>query len=100
MAQRTLVALVTTCFMCLSLPTVWAKPTLKQPDVLTLDDEQSYEEVPVEAIQNFVQIYGIEKDNYVAEKNDEDLFQQAIKGLVSGLDHYSRYLSPEEYMQL
>ena len=100
MAQRTLVALVTTCFMCLSLSTVWAKPTLKQPDVLTLDDEQSYEEVPVEAIQNFVQIYGIVKDNYVAEKNDEDLFQQAIKGLVSGLDHYSRYLSPEEYKQL
>ncbi|MDY6482714.1 S41 family peptidase [Acinetobacter faecalis] len=100
MAQRTLVAIITTCFMCLSLSTAWAKPTLKQPDVLTLDDEQSYAEVPVEAIQSFVQIYGIVKDNYVAEKNDEDLFQQAIKGLVSGLDHYSRYLSPEEYKQL
>ncbi|MDY6510305.1 S41 family peptidase [Acinetobacter faecalis] len=100
MAQRTLVAIITTCFMCLSLSTAWAKPTLKQPDVLTLDDEQSYAEVPVEAIQSFVQIYGIVKDNYVAEKNDEDLFQQAIKGLVSGLDHYSRYLSPEDYKQL
>lgn len=100
MAQRTLVAIITTCFMCLSLSTAWAKPPLKQPDVLTLDDKQSYAEVPVEAIQSFVQIYGIVKDNYVAEKNDEDLFQQAIKGLVSGLDHYSRYLSPEEYKQL
>ncbi|MCK7608857.1 S41 family peptidase [Acinetobacter portensis] len=100
MVQRTLVAIITTCFMCLSLSTAWAKPTLKQPDVLTLDDEQSYAEVPVEAIQSFVQIYGIVKDNYVAEKNDEDLFQQAIKGLVSGLDHYSRYLSPEDYKQL
>lgn len=100
MAQRTLVAIITTCFMCLSLSTAWAKPTLKQPDVLTLDDEQSYAEVPVEAIQSFVQIYGIVKDNYVAEKNDEDLFRQAIKGLVSGLDHYSRYLSPEDYKQL
>ncbi len=68
MAQRTLVAIITTCFMCLSLSTAWAKPTLKQPDVLTLDDEQSYAEVPVEAIQSFVQIYGIVKDNYVAEK--------------------------------
>lgn len=100
MDQRTLVAIVTTCFMCLSLSTAWAKPTLKQPDVLALDEEQSYEEVPVEAIQSFVQIYGIVKDNYVAEKNDEDLFKQAIKGLVSGLDHYSRYLSPEDYKQL
>ena len=28
------------------------------------------------------------------------LFQQAIQGLVSGLDRYSRYLSPEDYKQL
>ncbi|NEU35057.1 S41 family peptidase, partial [bacterium LRH843] len=51
-------------------------------------------------IQQFVQIYGLVKDNYVAERSDEALFQQAIKGLVSGLDRYSRYLSPQEYKQL
>ena len=69
---------------------------------LDFDDEaeQNYAEVPVESIQQFVQIYSIVKENYVNEKNDEALFQQAIKGLVSGLDHYSRYLSPEEYKQL
>lgn len=100
MAQRTLVALLTTCFMCLGLSPAWAKAKSEQFDVLSLDEEQQSEEVPVEAIQNFVQIYGIVKDNYVAEKNDEDLFQQAVKGLVSGLDRYSRYLSPEDYKQL
>lgn len=100
MAQRTLVAILTTCFMCLSLSPAWAKAKSQQIDVLSLDEEQQSEEVPVEAIQNFVQIYGIVKDNYVAEKNDEDLFQQAVKGLVSGLDRYSRYLSPEDYKQL
>ena len=47
-----------------------------------------------------MQIYSIVKENYVDEKNDEALFQQAIKGLVSGLDRYSRYLSPEDYKQL
>ncbi len=57
-------------------------------------------EVPVESIQQFVQIYGIVKDNYLKEKSDDDLFQQAIQGLVSGLDRYSRYLSPEDYKQL
>lgn len=100
MARHNTVALITTCLMCLSLSPAWAKQKPQQPDVLSLDDEQEYAEVPVEAIQNFVQIYGIVKDNYVAEKNDDDLFQQAIKGLVSGLDHYSRYLSPEDYKQL
>lgn len=57
-------------------------------------------EVPIESIQQFVQIYGTVKDNYVSEKYDDALFLQAIKGLVGGLDRYSRYLSSEEYRQL
>jgi len=36
---------------------------------------QSYAEIPVESIQQFVQIYGIVKDNYVKEKTDDELFQ-------------------------
>ncbi len=57
--------------------------------------------MPVESIQEFVQIYGIVKDNYVTEKSDDALFQQAIRGFGgSGLDRYSRYLTAEEYKQL
>ncbi|MDV2470410.1 S41 family peptidase [Acinetobacter chinensis] len=63
-------------------------------------ETRTYDEVPVEPIQQFVQIYGIVKENYVNEKSDDALFQQAIKGLVGGLDRYSRYLSPEDYKQL
>jgi len=62
--------------------------------------QEDFTEVPVESIQQFVQIYGLVQKNYVEAKSDEVLFQQAIKGLVSGLDRYSRYLSPEEYQQL
>ena len=57
-------------------------------------------EIPIESIQQFVQIYGIVKENYVDKKTDDALFQQAIQGLVSGLDRYSRYLSAKEYQQL
>ena len=68
---------------------------------LDLDDpEQSIAEVPIESIEQFVQIYGTVKQNYVTEKSDDVLFLQATKGLVSGLDRYSRYLSPEDYKQL
>lgn len=74
----------------------------KNQSVLDFDDEinDNYVEVPVESIQQFVQIYSIVKDNYVDTKTDDVLFQQAIKGLVSGLDRYSRYLSAEDYKQL
>jgi carboxyl-terminal processing protease len=90
----------TTLLACSSLFSVWAAPTSN--NLSDFDDQLDLrsEEVPVEAIQKFVQIYGIVQDNYVLEKNDEQLFKQAIKGLVSGLDRYSRYLSPEEYKQL
>lgn len=95
------VVILTTLFMCVSHSALAAVKGLVQP-VLDFDDEveQNYAEVPVESIQQFVQIYSIVKENYVDEKNDEALFQQAIKGLVSGLDRYSRYLSPEDYKQL
>ena len=52
------------------------------------DMEQTITEVPIESIEQFVQIYGIVKDNYVQEKPDDVLFLQAIKGLISGLDRY------------
>ena len=62
--------------------------------------DQSVEDVPVELIQQFVEIYGLVKDNYVIERNDDQLFNFAISGMVSGLDRYSRFLSPEDFKQL
>lgn len=47
-------------------------------------DQQTYAEIPVSSIQEFVQIYGTVKDNYIQEKNDDALFQQAIKDLLRG----------------
>lgn len=68
-------------------------------DAFELEEQQEIE-LPIESIQQFVKIYGLVKDNYVEEKSDDALFQQAISGLVSGLDRYSRYLSPEDYQSL
>ena len=77
---------------------VWATDQVSAaPDFDDAIEEQHITEVPIESIQQFVQIYGTVKDNYVDEKSDDVLFLQAIKGLVGGLDHYSRYLTPEEY---
>ena len=66
----------------------------------TPESEPAYREIPVESIQEFVQIYGIVKENYVEEKNDQALFELAIQGMVAGLDPYSRYLSANDYSEL
>ncbi|WP_111895036.1 S41 family peptidase [Acinetobacter sp. MB5] len=89
---------------CLSHPVYAANAATNQADAeLDYDtdgSESRNDEVPVDSIQKFVQIYSIVKDNYVTEKSDDALFEQAIKGLVGGLDRYSRYLSPDDYRQL
>ncbi len=58
--------------------------------------EHGYVEVPIESIQQFVKIYGLVQDKHVDGRSDEAAFQQVIRGLVSGLDRYSRDLSPQE----
>ena len=97
MTAHKIYAVVLASVLCASHSSVWAAPDWEL-DGPTL--QQDYVDVPVESIQEFVQIYGIVKDNYVTEKSDDALFQQAIRGLVSGLDRYSRYLTAEEYKQL
>ena len=84
-----------------ALLTCWSQTSLaaEADDAFELEEQQEIE-LPIESIQQFVQIYGLVKDNYVEEKADDALFQQAISGLVSGLDRYSRYLSPEDYQSL
>ena len=34
------------------------------------------------------------KNNYVEDVSDEDLLEYAIRGMLSGLDPHSAYLSP------
>lgn len=97
MTAHKIYAVVLASVLCASHSSVWAAPDWEL-DGPTL--QQDYVDVPVESIQEFVQIYGIVKENYVTEKSDDALFQQAIRGLVSGLDRYSRYLTAEEYKQL
>ncbi len=98
MTAHKIYAVVLASVLCASHVRVFGLRQIGSSDGPTL--QQDYVDVPVESIQEFVQIYGIVKDNYVTEKSDDALFQQAIRGLVSGLDRYSRYLTAEEYKQL
>lgn len=78
---------------------VWALDS-KGLNAADWDDSDSVTEIPIESIEQFVKIYGLVKENYVDEKADDQLFLQATKGMVSGLDRYSRYLMADEYKQL
>ncbi|MEF9955869.1 MAG: S41 family peptidase [Acinetobacter sp.] len=89
--------------LCASVLMCWGHSLYAAPNNAAAwveDGNSDRTEIPIESIQQFVQVYGIVRENYVDKKSDDVLFQQAIKGLLSGLDRYSRYLSAEEYHQL
>ena len=95
--HRFLAVPIATLLMCMSSALSAAGPSRS---AAAFEEVEQTAEVPVESIQQFVQIYGLVKDTYLEEKNDQQLFEQAIQGLVGGLDKYSRYLSAEDYQQL
>lgn len=57
-------------------------------------------EVPVAELRRFAQVYEQVRKNYVDELPDERLFDQALRGLLEGLDPYSDYLDAKSYSSL
>lgn len=56
--------------------------------------------VPAENIEQFVDVFNRIKEQYVEDVNDEILFKAAIKGMVSGLDPHSSFLSSDDFDEL
>jgi carboxyl-terminal processing protease len=58
------------------------------------------EELPLEQLQTFTDVFSRIKDNYVEQVDDEQLLDYAIEGMLNGLDPHSSYLNPQEYKEL
>ena len=58
------------------------------------------ETLPYEDLRTFTEIFGRIKKDYVEPVSDKKLLEDAVKGMLSGLDPHSAYLDPEEYQEL
>ncbi len=58
------------------------------------------EALPLNEIRNFSDIFARVKSDYVEQVSDKELIENAIRGMLSGLDPHSTYLDPEEYKEL
>jgi carboxyl-terminal processing protease len=56
--------------------------------------------LPLEDLKTFTEIFGRIKQDYVEPVSDKKLLEDAIKGMLSGLDPHSAYLLSEEYQEL
>lgn len=56
--------------------------------------------LPLDELRTFSEIFAKIKQDYVEPVEDKTLLENAIKGMLSGLDPHSSYLIPEDYEEL
>jgi carboxyl-terminal processing protease len=56
--------------------------------------------LPVEELRTFSDVFGRIKNDYVVDVDDKELIENAIRGMLSGLDPHSSYLDAEEFTEL
>lgn len=58
------------------------------------------EQLPLDDLRKFTEVFSRIKDAYVEEVSDTQLLESAIKGMLSDLDPHSTYLAPKDYEEL
>jgi carboxyl-terminal processing protease len=56
--------------------------------------------LPVEELRTFSDVFGRIKNDYVVDVDDKELIENAIRGMLSGLDPHSAYLDSEQFTEL
>lgn len=56
--------------------------------------------LPLNELRSFAEVFGRIKQEYVEPVTDKKLINDAIKGMLSGLDPHSDYMSPDEFKDL
>lgn len=62
--------------------------------------QQESEALPFDDLRTFTEIFGHIKNDYVEPVADKKLFEDAIRGMLAGLDPHSAYLDTEQYDDL
>lgn len=58
------------------------------------------QELPLEELRTFGEVFERIKRAYVHDVDDKELLDNAIRGMISGLDPHSSYLTPEDFDEL
>ncbi|MGB0664927.1 MAG: S41 family peptidase [Pontibacterium sp.] len=83
------------CLLALCLPAPWVSA-----ETTTEAHTSAAPELALEELRLFAEIFGQIKQSYVEEVSDKTLFENAIRGMLSGLDPHSAYFSEDEYERL
>ena len=65
-----------------------------------LAEKTDMEPLPLDTLRIFTEVFGKVKSDYVESIGDKKLLEDAIHGMLAGLDPHSAYLSPESYKEM
>ena len=68
--------------------------------VLAEKEEQGYTPIPLNELRSLTEVFGRIKQDFVEPVTDKTLLENAIRGMLSGLDPHSSYLDAEGYKDL
>jgi len=74
--------------------------TLVFGQMVFADKPNAKPDLPLEDLRAFSEIFGRIKNNYVEPVEDKELLQNAIRGMLSGLDPHSTYLDLSDFKEL
>jgi carboxyl-terminal processing protease len=74
----------------INIPVVYSKNENKKDEINSL----------IKDLETFASIFNNIKQVYVDEPSNEELFEHAIKGMITGLDPHSDYLKPKKQKEL
>lgn len=66
----------------------------------TTQSSEPQGQLPLEALRNFADVFNQIRHSYVEEVADETLLENAIRGMLSGLDPHSDYLDSDSFDNL
>lgn len=74
--------------------------TLVFGQMVFADKEAAQPDLPLEDLRTFSEIFGRIKSSYVEPVEDKQLIENAIRGMLSGLDPHSTYLDLNDFKDL
>lgn len=63
-------------------------------------DKKTDDNLPIQSLKTMAEVYGQIKANYVNKSDDDKLLEEAIKGMVAGLDPHSEYMNKKGYAEM
>jgi len=102
---RKIVSVLFGCLLSIYASLSFAAPSTnkhaeKNNKTITLKLPDPGSQLPLNDLRRFTEVFALIKKAYVEKVDDTTLFNNAIKGMISGLDPHSAYLDPKAFSEL